>query len=250
MARRIVAPRLQDVIRNRAVHDWPPSRPPPSRRQEGSAPTRTASAQVPGPSLGLTEFVRVCAQRESGPQVELLRRPDRDDGEVPESALARRSGQTITRGIRHGPYASRPYRAAAHPRRLAVARRARAAARPHWSAAERPEPSSIAASRASQLGYWGVATPVRAQTSRLRSPSASRARCVRRWPRLQPGSSDGRDRRLPHLPESGRPPPVSGQSAGPGTGASWAVNNASCSSPGRRKPCLARLSVASVNFCT
>jgi hypothetical protein len=83
MARRIVVPRLQHVIRNRAVHDWPPSRPPPSRRQEGSAPRRTASAQVPGPSLGLTEFVRVCAQRESGPQVELLRRPDRDDGEVP-----------------------------------------------------------------------------------------------------------------------------------------------------------------------
>ena len=58
------------------------------------------------------------------------------------------------------------------------------------SAAGRCAPASIPSSRACLLGYCGVSIPVRAQTSRLLSPSALRAMCVSTCPRLQPGSSE------------------------------------------------------------
>src|SRR3954447_1525661 len=45
--------------------------------------------------------------------------------------------------------------------------------------------------RASRDGYIGVSTPVRAQSSRLTSASALRARCATTWARDQSGRADG-----------------------------------------------------------
>ena len=77
--------------------------------------------------------------------------------------------------------------AAASANRAALCRRSAVS-----SAALRPAPASIAASRAASLGYIGDFVPVRAQCSRLRRPSAFRARWVSTCPRVQPGSRDGR----------------------------------------------------------
>ncbi|SFQ24489.1 hypothetical protein SAMN04489713_12520 [Actinomadura madurae] len=56
----------------------------------------------------------------------------------------------------------------------------------------RSAPASIWAARAVRLGYSCAGSPVRAQFSSRVPPSALRARWVSTWPRVQPGSRDGR----------------------------------------------------------
>ena len=87
------------------------------------------------------------------------------------------------------PALSSPRPTTARPRRR-TAQRTRRCPRPVLRPGGRHLPS-IPSFLAWTLGYWGVSTPVRAHTSRLRSPSALRARCVSTWPRLQSSNCDG-----------------------------------------------------------